>query len=247
MARQNKILDSGLSQTEIMAEWNAGGARREALVELLGFASSNGMYNALRALGWIPGGPVSGNNCSGEKRQSTKIKGCLPFKVMVRIAKILDIDLEENEPGWTEFKTVCENDPDFEGFAMHRLAGGTDSDGGKSFQQWIDSNRANDKAIADAAARAADPTIQLKEKLAKANSLLDARECEIDELKTRIATLEVELAAAKSRPATRGPRMGGELTQDMLRIMKQRFHPDKNNGSPELCTAVMQWLNAIAL
>lgn len=240
MARNNKILDSGLSQSYVMGEWDAGGERRDALVNRLGFASSNGMYNALRALGWIPGGPVgNGGNGGGEKRTS-KIKGCLPFKVMVRIAKILEIDLEEQEPGWDEFLLVTQSDPDFESFAMHRLAGGPDSDGGKSFQQWIDSNRAHDRAIAEAAARAADPTIQIKEKLAKANN-------EIDALKTRIATLEAELAAAKSRPATRGPRMGGELTNDMLRIMKQRFHPDKNNGSPELCTAVMQWLNAIEL
>jgi len=247
MARQNKILDSGLSQTEIMTEWNAGGTRREALVELLGFASANGLYNALRAIGYIAGGPVSGNGGNGEKRTSGKIKGCLPVKVQARIAKVLGLDMETDDIGWAEWIKVSIDDDTFEGLSMARLAGGEESEGGKSYRQWIDSNRANDKAIADAAARANDPTIQLKEKLAKANSLLDERECEIDELKTRIATLEVELAAAKSRPATRGPRMGGDLDQSMLRLMKQRFHPDRNNGDPETATRVMQWLNAIEL
>lgn len=246
MARNNKILDSGMSQNEIMAEWDAGGERRDALTRKLGFASSNGLYNALRAMGYIAGGPVSGGD-GGKRSNSGKIKGCLPIKVQARIAKELGLDMEEDEIGWTEWVRVSNEDETFEGLTMSRLAGGEESEGGKSYRQWIETNRANDRAIADAAARAADPTIQLKDKLAKANRLLDERECEIDELKTRIETLEVELAAEKSRPATRGPRMGGELTQDMLRIMKQRFHPDKNNGSPELCTAVMQWLNAIEL
>lgn len=145
MARQNKITDSGLTQSYIMDEWNAGGSRREALTERLGFASSNGLYNALRALGWIPGGPVSGNGNS-EKRTSGKIKGCIPVKVQARIAKVLGLDMEEDDIGWAEWVKVSIEDDTFEGLSMSRMAGGEDSDGGKSYRAWIDSNRASDKA-----------------------------------------------------------------------------------------------------
>lgn len=242
MARENRIIESGIPQSEIMAEWNAGGERRTALVALLGFASANGMYNALRDLGWIPGGKMNRSPSGNGSPRSTKIKGCLPKKIMYRIAKILDLDLEESdEPGWQEFLTVCELDPDFEGFSMVRLAGGEESDGGKSYRQWIDSNRANDRAIAEKLARESDPTFKLQQKIASLVGTIAERDAEITRLES-----ELESAKLSSKPQ-RGPVMGGELNNDMLRIMKQRFHPDKNNGSPELCEAVMKWLNAIVL
>lgn len=217
-------------------------ATNQTIMDLLdvnaGYASNLRKLVA-EATGWLLNGAKVER--TERKTGNVKIKGCLPRKVMYRIAKILDIDLEESdEPSWQEFLTVCELDPDFEGFSMVRLAGGPDSEGGKDYQSWIDSNRANDRAIAEKALRDSDPTIQLKDKLVAANK--------------RIAALESELAeavaakvAAESRSGRRGPVMGGELNNDMLRIMKQRFHPDKNNGSPELCEAVMKWLNAIVL
>jgi len=172
----------------------------------------------------------------------TKIKGCLPRKVMYRIAKELGLDLEESdEPGWNEWKLVSDNDPDFEGFSMVRLAGGEESDGGKSYRQWIDSNRANDRAIAEKLARESDPTFKLQQKIASLVGTIAERDAEITRLES-----ELESAKLSSKPQ-RGPVMGGDLDQAMLRLMKQRFHPDRNNGDPETATKVMQWLNAIVL
>ncbi len=242
MARENRIIESGIPQSEIMAEWDAGGERRIALVELLGFASANGMYNALRDLGWIPGGKMNRGSSNNGSPRTGKIKGCLPRKVMYRIAKELGLDLEESdEPGWNEWKLVADNDPDFEGFSMVRLAGGEESDGGKSYRQWIDSNRSADQAVKDAAEKAADPMFQLKEQLSRYAKRIVERDIEIKNLKE-------ELENAKRNTGGRGPRMGGELTAEGLKLLKQRFHPDKQNGNdPALYTSVMQWLNAITL
>ncbi len=196
------------------------------------------------ATGWLlNGAKVERSERTERKTGNVKVKGCLPRKVMYRIAKILDIDLEESdEPSWQEFLTVCELDPDFEGFSMVRLAGGPDSEGGQSFQQWIDSNRANDRAIAEKLARESDPTFKLQQKIASLVVTIAERDAEITRLES-----ELETAKRSATRPQRGPVMGGDLDQAMLRLMKQRFHPDRNNGDPETATKVMQWLNAITL
>lgn len=242
MARENRLLSCGIDKKTIMAAWNKGGDERQAICDMIGFASANGMYNALRDIGWLEGGKMNrGSNGNGSPRTG-KIKGCLPRKVMYRIAKELCLDLEESdEPGWNEWKLVSDNDPDFEGFSMVRLAGGEESDGGKSYRQWIDSNRANDRAIAEKLARESDPTFKLQQKIASLVGTIAERDAEITRLES-----ELESAKLSSKPQ-RGPVMGGDLDQAMLRLMKQRFHPDRNNGDPETATKVMQWLNAIVL
>jgi len=245
MARQNKITDSGMTESEIMNLWNQGGEKRQELVELLGFASANGLYNALRACGYIPGGPVSGNAGNGEKRASkggsVKIIGCLPYKVQKRIERLLNLDEDADQPGWSEWKLCEQADVNFEGFTMVKFAGGEESEGGKSYRAWIDSNRAADKAAEEAAVRAADPMFQLKAQLSRYAARIVERDIEIKNLKE-------ELESAKRASSTRGVHRGGELTAEGLKLLKQRFHPDKQNGNdPALYTAVMQWLNAIVL
>ena len=227
---------------EMGKEWFEA-ATNQSIMELLGVNAgyaSNLRKLVAEATGWLLNGAKVER--TERKTGNVKIKGCLPRKVMYRIAKILDIDLEESdEPSWQEFLTVCELDPDFEGFSMVRLAGGEESDGGKSYRQWIDSNRANDRAIAEKLARESDPTFKLQQKIASLVGTIAERDAEITRLES-----ELESAKRSSKPQ-RGPVMGGDLDQAMLRLMKQRFHPDRNNGDPETATKVMQWLNAIVL
>ena len=246
MARITKIeayLENNTAES-MMTAWNAGGKTREDLISSIGYANEGALYNALRAAGYLDGGPVNtGARSNGTSTKTGKVKGCLPLKTSFAIARVLGIDPEEVDIGcigWNEFKQALgeQDEPEnWIGLLMHRL-GGAESDGGKSFQQWIESNRAIEAAIEEAKARAADPTFQLKESIKKLNRLLDEKEKEIDELREQL-----ERAKSASSRVNRG----GELTEQMLRIMKQRFHPDRNNGSPELCNAVMQWLNAIEL
>jgi hypothetical protein len=226
-------------------------ATNKMVDELLGLNNEGYASNLRKIVAEKTGWAIFG---AGERQQrepkAGKVKGCLPFKIAMRIAKILDLDLEETgEPGWHEWLQVADLDPDFEGFSMVRLAGGEESEGGKAYRQWIDSNRANDAAkaavaakAAEDAAKAADPTYQLKHALKTERQRVAELTAERDALR-----VELDLAKRAAQSVRRGPVMGGELDHDMLRIMKQRFHPDKNNGSPELCTRVMQWLNAIAL
>lgn len=238
------------SAADMMAQWNAGGETRELLIMEIGYANEGAMYNALREAGYIDGGSVNtGTRSNGSATpKAGKVKGCLPFKTASAIARVLNearimnLDPETDDIGWPEFKAALAAQPEPEnwiGLLMHRL-GGAESDGGKSLQDWINSNRAIDASKAAAELRASDPTIQLKEKLAKANRLLDEKEKEIEDLRA-------ELERAKSAQRSSRVNRGGELTADMLRLLKQRFHPDRNNGSPELCTAIMQWLNAIEI
>jgi len=230
------------SADSMMVAWNAGGETRELLILEIGYANEGALYNALRAAGYIDGGSVNTGTRNATPKAG-KVKGCLPFKTANAIARVLNIDPEIDDIGWTEFQQALSQQVEPEnwlGLLFHRL-GGTESEGGKAFQDWIDSNRAIDAAAAAAAERAADPTIQLKENMKKLNRLLDEREREIEDLKA-------ELLAEKAKPRSNGRvNRGGELTQDMLRLLKQRFHPDKNNGSEELCTSIMQWLNAIEI
>lgn len=233
------------SAESMMQAWNAGGESRELLVLEVGYANEGAMYNALREAGYIDGGSV--NTGTGTRNNGTakagKVKGCLPMKTAAAVARALGLDVEIDDIGWTEFKQAlaAQSEPEnWLGLLFHRL-GGNESDGGKSLQDWIDSNRAIDAAAAAAAARAADPTIRLREQLAKANRLLDERENMIEDLR---AELERAKAAQRSSRVNRG----GELTADMLKLLKQRFHPDKQNGNdPELYNGIMQWLNAIEL
>ncbi len=229
------------SADSMMVAWNAGGETRELLILEIGYANEGALYNALRAAGYIDGGSVN-TGTRNATQKAGKVKGCLPFKTAHAIARVLNLDPEIDDIGWSEFKAAYDQQSEPEnwlGLLMHRL-GGSESDGGKSLQDWIDSNTAIDAAAAAAAERAADPTIQLKEKVAKLNKMLSEKEKEIDELRE-------QLERAKSTQRSSRVNRGGELTQDMLRIMKQRFHPDRNNGNPELCNAVMQWLNAIEI
>lgn len=223
------------SADSMMVAWNAGGETRELLILEIGYANEGALYNALRAAGYIDGGSVNTGTRNATPKAG-KVKGCLPFKTANAIARVLNIDPEIDDIGWTEFQQALSQQVEPENWLdllFHRL-GGTESEGGKAFQDWIDSNRAIDAAAAAAAERAADPTIQLKEQLKKARQ-------EIDELKSA-------LESEKAKPKANGRvNRGGELTADMLKLLKQRFHPDRNNGSPELCNAIMQWLNAIEL
>lgn len=235
MARITKLEEylANHSAESMMTAWNAGGETRSALIVAIGYANEGATYNALKSAGYI----VSDSDNSDKPtraKSAGKVRGCLPFKTANAIARVLNLDPEVDDIGWLQFKVAYDMQSapdDWMGLLMHRL-GGAESDGGKSLQDWIDSNRAIDAAAAAAAERANDPTIQLKEKLAKAHK-------EINELRA-------ELEAEKARPKSNGRvNRGGELTEQMLKLLKQRFHPDRNNGSEELCTAIMQWLNAI--
>lgn len=152
MARLNKILDSGLSQSYVMGEWDNGGEVREALTEKLGFASSNGLYNALRALGWIPGGPVNrkADNDAPAKRSNGKRKGCFPARASVVqcLNKYLNgiTDSEDelwiDNPTWTDFKSCRDrNGKDWQSFIVGKCKGQEEID---SFNLWIESNDAAD-------------------------------------------------------------------------------------------------------
>lgn len=88
MARENKL--SNFDRNHVMTAWDLGGESRQEIVKTVGFASSNGMYNALRAMGWIDGGPVSGSRQSSEKSdvpktprapKAKKVTGFLPARV----------------------------------------------------------------------------------------------------------------------------------------------------------------------
>ncbi len=228
---------------EMGKEWFEA-ATNQSIMELLGVNAgyaSNLRKLVAEATGWLLNGAKVER--AERKTSNIKVKGCLPRKVMYRIAKELGLDLEvSDEPGWNEWKLVSDNDPDFEGFSMVRLAGGEESDGGKSYRQWIDSNRAADQAVKDAAEKAADPMFQLKEKLSRYAARIVERDIEIKNLKEELEN------AKRNNTGGRGPRMGGELTAEGLKLLKQRFHPDKQNGNdPALYTSVMQWLNAITL
>jgi len=224
-------------------EWFESASNSDVM-EIIGCAAgyaSNLRRDVAEKTGWT----IAGSKGERKARVSgtvknVKIHGCLPFKVMVRISKILDLDMEEVDIGWPEFLAACEADVDFEGFSMVKLAGGPDSDGGKSYQAWIDSNRANDAALKLAAEQAADPMF-------RANVKITSQSIEIKALKTELESLKAELETAKRNQGGRGVQRGGDLDQSMLRLMKQRFHPDRNNGDQETATKVMQWLNAIVL
>jgi hypothetical protein len=245
MARITKLDEylANHSAESMMQEWNAGGETRERLIAAIGYANEGALYNALKAAGYI----VSAAESTGDKptraKSAGKVRGCLPFKTANAIARVLNLDPEIDDIGWPEFKAAYDQQSEPEnwlGLLMHRL-GGIDSDGGKSLQDWIDSNRAIDAAAAAAAARAADPTIQLKEKVAKLNKMLDEKEREVYELRE-------QLERAKSAQRSSRVNRGGELTEPMLRLLKQRFHPDKQNGNdPVMYNAIMQWLNAIEI
>ncbi len=223
-------------------------ANNSDVSEFIGCAAgyaSNLRRDVAEKTGWTIAGSAgerkSRSSNGAVKAGKVKIQGCMPWKVSMRVAKILDIDLEEHgEPTWADWLAACEADVDFEGFSMVKLAGGPDSDGGKSYQAWIDSNRANDAALKLAAEQAADPMF-------RANVKITSQSIEIKALKTELESLKAELETAKRNQGGRGVQRGGDLDQSMLRLMKQRFHPDRNNGDQETATKVMQWLNAIVL
>jgi len=231
------------SAADMMAAWNAGGESRELLVLEVGYANEGAMYNALREAGYIDGGSVNTGTRNNGTAKAGKVKGCLPFKTANAVARVLNLDPEESDIGWPEFKQAlaAQSEPEnWLGLLFHRL-GGIESDGGKNLQAWIDSNTAIDAAKAAAELRAADPTIQLKEKISKLNKLLDERE-------DTIADLRAELERAKAAQRSSRVNRGGELTADMLKLLKQRFHPDKQNGNdPAMYNGIMQWLNAIEI
>lgn len=228
---------------EMGKEWFES-ATNQTIMELLGVNAgyaSNLRKQVAEATGWLlNGAKVERTERTERKTGNVKIKGCLPLKVAMRVFRTLALD-EDCDVGWDEWKLVSDSDPDFEGFSMVRLAGGEDSEGGKEYRAWIDSNRANDRAIAEKLARESDPTFKLQQKIASLVGTIAERDAEITRLES-----ELESAKRSSKPQ-RGPVMGGDIDQAMLRLMKQRFHPDRNNGDPETATKVMQWLNAIVL
>jgi hypothetical protein len=247
MSKQN-LINAGQEAVENYLASNGGFT--QAAADKFGFSNPGALRNAVASLGWYGLTPPSSRKAGAERPangerspRSSKatIKGCIPLKTAVSTAMVLGLDPEESDIGWAEFRKALEiQGEDWLSLLTKRL-GGEESEGAKALALWISSNRAADEAAAAAAARAADPTIQLREKLAKANKLLDERERQIDDLREQIKALESSLANA--RRSSRVNR-GGELTKDMLRLMKQRFHPDRNNGSADLCNSIMQWLNA---
>lgn len=233
-----------IGRETIMAILSVRGAAKLLSVKL-GFANSGALSVATADLGWRQASTRDDAGMGTTKPRGTtppKIKGSLPFKTANAIAKVLNIDTEENEVTWDDFKRALDVMGDNWLDHLFSRLNGRDSDGGKDFTSWIDSNRAADIAKAEAerlaaekAEREADPMFQAKERIKRLDKLLDQKELEIAELKARVAALE-------------SPRSGHgvPLTKDMVRILRQRFHPDRNNGDPELCEAVIKLVNGLA-
>ena len=225
---------------EILAVRGAG----KLLAEKLGMANSGVLSVATADMGWREANTRNNDGMSTAKRsRNVKISGSLPFKTALAVARVLNIDPEETDIGWDEFTLALESHgEEWIAHLMSRL-GGPETEGGKDLSMWIESNRAADAIRAEAvrlaaekAARAADPLFQAKERIKRLDKMLDEKELEIAELKARIAKLE-------------SPRSGNGLPLDveMLRIIRQRFHPDRNNGNPDLCEKVMKWVNGLAV
>lgn len=203
----------------------------------LGFSNPGVLSVATADLGWRVAGTRGPSGSSG----TVKVKGSLPYKTAFAVAKVIGLepDPEEFEPStvtWQNFKDALEvMGADWLELLYKRL-GGKESDGGKSFQQWIDSNKASDEL----AAKKADPLYQAKESIRVMQTIIRDKEIEIDSLKSEIAELERRIAA---RPRKTN---GGILTSAMKKLMQQRFHPDKQNGNDEtMYTALSQWINAL--
>lgn len=199
-------------------------------------------HNALVRLGWKDKGA---SREGGTTVRKGKIKGCLPRRldnaVLKGAGKVWDTDDEDwSEPTWEDFLIACNNvGGDHHGIEnwIQSLSKRLKGDELSNFSDWIESNRANDAAIAAAAAKA---------EAAKPANRIATLETELAAAKARIEKLELDLCVArKLKPS--GAQFGGSIDRDMLKILKQRFHPDRNNGSPELCNKVMQWLNAIVV
>src|SRR5574343_275846 len=208
------------------------------LAEKLGFASSGVLSVATAEMGWRVAGTRDADG-GNKTAKNVKIKGNLPSKTSAAIAKVLGLDLEYDDIGWPEYlRAVDMQGADWIDHLYVRL-GGRDSDGGKDFTAWIDSNRMADiakaeavKAAAEKAAREADPLFQAKERIKRLDAKLNEKELEITELKARIAALQ-------DNPTY-------DLNKDMLRLISQRFHPDRANGNAELCGQITSWINSIA-
>lgn len=207
------------------------------IAEWLRFSNPGVLSVATADLGWRVAGTRGPSGSSG----TVKVKGSLPYKTAFAVAKVIGLepDPEEFEPSsvtWQQYKDALDvMGADWLELLFKRL-GGKESDGGKSFQQWIDSNKASDEL----AAKKADPLYQAKESIRAMQTIIRDKEIEIDSLKSEIAELERRIAA--------GPRKTncGILTSAMKKLMQQRFHPDKQNGNDEtMYTALSQWINAL--
>src|SRR5574343_474366 len=203
----------------------------------LGFSNSGVLSVATADLGWRIAGTRGPSGSSG----TVKVKGSLPYKTAFAVAKVIGLEPDPEEfdaelIGWQEFKLALEQQGSEWLELLFRRLGGRESDGGKSFTAWIDSNKAAD----DLAAKKADPLYQAKESIRAMQTIIRDKEIEIDSLKSEIAELERRIAA--------GPRKtnGGILTSAMKKLMIQRFHPDKQNGNdPEIYNTLAQWINAL--
>lgn len=212
---------------------------QKAVSEALGMANPGVLSAALADLGWRERGTRQSN---GDKR-SSKIRGCLPVKTGIAVAIVLGREPEDGpDMNWENFKqAVAIKGEDWVNLLIIRL-GGHDSEGAASLKTWISSNQEADRLAAEKAAREADPLFQKNAEISALKAEIKVSAQRISELETLLK--EAEETARMSSRSGRGVPRGGELTVEMLRLMKQRFHPDKNNGSPEICTAIMAWLNA---
>src|SRR5574343_66568 len=209
------------------------------LAEKLGFANSGVLSVATADLGWRTAGTRDHDGMGTKPRGNVKIKGSLPSKTSAAIAMVLGMNPAEDDIGWDEFTLA--RDQQGEDWVNHLFTrlGGRDSGGGKDFADWIESNTLADKARAEAvkaaaekAARESDPMFQAKERIKRLDAKLDEKELEVAELKARIAALQENPAYS--------------LSKDMLRLIRQRFHPDRDNGNAELCGQITSWINSIA-
>src|SRR5574343_20377 len=228
-------LMKSMGQELVMSILDVRGATK-LFAEFCGFANPGVVSVATADLGWR----VAGTRGPSGSSTTVKIKGALPYKTAFAIARVHgDTDPEEFEPSsvtWQQYKDALDvMGADWLELLFKRL-GGKESDGGKSFQQWIDSN----KAAEELAAKKSDPLYQAKESSRVIQTIIRDKEIEIDSLKSEIAELERRIAA--------GPRKtnGGILTSAMKKLMIQRFHPDKQNGNdPEMYNTLAQWINAL--
>lgn len=127
-----------------------------------GQPNAGAVSNILKDLCW---GPFAGME-PGEKkpRSSKKVRGCLPKKVEIQLIKLLDL---EDSPNFGDYLKALEVKADFYINAMDSI-GGQESDGGKSFSEWIASNR----EIQAAEKLAAETPAYLRERIAMLEALL---------------------------------------------------------------------------
>ena len=151
-----------IGRETIMAILSVRGAAK-LLSEKLGFANSGAISVATADLGWREAGTRDDGGMGTTKPRAVKIKGSLPSKTSAAIAIVIGLNPAEDDIGWTEYlRAVDMQGADWIDHLYHRL-GGRNSDGGKDFTAWIDSNRAADAARAEAEARS-NPRIKARNK-----------------------------------------------------------------------------------